>query len=93
MEIIALEFVFQWHPGIHDSCMLLCRLWRLICSCPDPEPRKSSISHIVNDIIILRLHLSVRLCVTYEWEVNGNDSTRAKKFSFSALLDLVHYKR
>jgi hypothetical protein len=36
--------------------------------------------------------LCVRPCVTYEWEVTRNNSTRAKKFSFSASLDLVRYK-
>jgi hypothetical protein len=45
-------------------------------------------------IITLRFHLSVRLCVyPCKREVTGSHLTRAKKFSFSASLDLGHYNR
>ena len=42
------------------------------------------------NIIILRLKLSVH---AYEQKVTGSESTQAKKFSFSASLDMGRYNR
>jgi hypothetical protein len=54
----------------------------------------ASVDNRHKNIITLRFHLSVNLCICpYEREVTGSHLTGAKTFSFPASLDLGHYNR
>ena len=37
METVRFEFVFRWHPGVHDGCMLLNSLHNMLLSSENKE--------------------------------------------------------